>query len=139
MWPHVLARLLEAGASDAWLTPVLMKKGRPAHILSALCPPPVLDAVRETVTAETSTIGTRAYQVDKHELEREFTTVAVDSAEVRIKVARHRRRIVNVQPEYEDVAAAADKLGIPLKTALARSVAAAERALQNERFEPWTT
>ncbi|WP_306184323.1 nickel pincer cofactor biosynthesis protein LarC [Streptomyces sp. MK5] len=135
IWPQVLTRLLEAGASDAWLTPILMKKGRPAHMLSALCPLPVLPAVRETITAETSTIGTREHRVDKHELEREFTTVAVGEASVRVKVARYRRRIVNVQPEYEDVVAAAERLGIPVKTALARSIAAAEGAVENQRCD----
>ncbi|MET7679223.1 nickel pincer cofactor biosynthesis protein LarC [Streptomyces sp. NPDC005423] len=139
IWPHVLARLLAAGASDAWLTPILMKKGRPAHTLSALCPRPALDAVRETFTAETSTIGTREHEVAKHELEREFRTVPVGDALVAVKIARRAGRIVNAQPEYEDVAAAAAKLGIPLKTALARSVAAAEGALEHERSAPWTT
>ncbi|MFJ3231481.1 nickel insertion protein [Streptomyces sp. NPDC086787] len=97
------------------------------------------EEVREAVVTETPTIGTRAHPVQKHEREREFTTVALGDTEVRIKVARHRRRIVDVQPEYEDVAAAADQLGVPLKTAPARSVAAAETALGKERSEPWTT
>ncbi|MFK0169615.1 nickel pincer cofactor biosynthesis protein LarC [Streptomyces sp. NPDC090306] len=139
VWPHVLTRLLQAGAADAWLTPILMKKGRPAHTLSALCAPPVLEAVRETITAETSTIGTREHRVEKHALEREFTDVDLDGVRVRVKVARHRGRAVNVQPEYEDVAGAADRLGIPVKTALARSVAAAEAVAGEERGEPWRT
>jgi pyridinium-3,5-bisthiocarboxylic acid mononucleotide nickel chelatase len=136
IWPHVLTRLLEAGASDAWLTPILMKKGRPAHMLSALCSPLSLLAVRETITAETSTIGTREYWVDKNELERELTTVALGAASVRVKVARYRRQVVNVQPEYEDVVAAAERLGIPVKTALAKSIAAAGAA-EHEKRDPW--
>lgn len=127
IWPHVLARLMEVGASDAWLTPILMKKGRPAQTLSVLCPPHLLPAVRETIVTETSTIGTREYRVGKRELEREFTTVMVGSAAVQVKVARYRRRIVTAQPEFRDVVAAAEQLGIPVRTALARSIAAAER------------
>ncbi|WP_329196320.1 nickel pincer cofactor biosynthesis protein LarC [Streptomyces sp. NBC_01435] len=133
IWPHVLARLMELGASDAWLTPILMKKGRPAHTLSVLCVPSVLPAVRELVLTETSSIGTREYRVTKRELEREITTVAVGTATVRVKVARHLGRVVNIQPEYEDVAAAAEHLGIPLKTALAGSIAAAEALAEDKR------
>ncbi|MFJ1888686.1 MULTISPECIES: nickel pincer cofactor biosynthesis protein LarC [unclassified Streptomyces] len=135
IWPHVLARLMELGASDAWLTPILMKKGRPAHTLSVLCAPSVLPAVRELVLTETSSIGAREYRVTKRELEREITTVAVGTATVRVKVARHLGRVVNVQPEYEDVAAAAEHLGIPLKTALAGSIAAAEGLAEDRRAD----
>ncbi|MFI9099118.1 nickel pincer cofactor biosynthesis protein LarC [Streptomyces fildesensis] len=127
IWPHVLARLMAVGASDAWLTPILMKKGRPAQTLSVLCPPHLLPAVRETIVTETSTIGTREYHVGKRELAREFTTVMVGTAAVQVKIARYRQRIVTAQPEYRDVVAAAEQLGIPVKTALARSIAAAER------------
>ncbi|GLW73255.1 UPF0272 protein Cgl2470/cg2715 [Kitasatospora phosalacinea] len=125
IWPHVLDRLLEAGASDAWLTPVLMKKGRPAHTLSVLCSPELLPALRGTVLAETSTIGFREHRVAKHEAAREFRTVTVDGIAVQVKIARHGGRIVNVQPEYREVAEAAARLGLPVKTALARAVAAA--------------
>lgn len=126
IWPHVLSRLLETGAADAWLTPILMKKGRPAHTLSVLCPPPRLAALREVVLTETSTIGLREYAVDKRELERCLGTVSLDGLPVRVKFARHRGRLVNSQPEYEDVATAAAALGIPLKTALARASAKAQ-------------
>ncbi|WP_329529734.1 nickel pincer cofactor biosynthesis protein LarC (plasmid) [Streptomyces sp. NBC_01450] len=126
VWPYVLSRLLESGAADAWLTPIVMKKGRPAHTLSVLCPPSRLAALRDVVLTETSTLGLREYPVGKHELARHFATVSLDGHPVRIKFASHRHRLVNRQPEYEDVAAAASALGIPLKTALARASAKAQ-------------
>ena len=125
VWPGVLAALLAAGASDAWLTPILMKKGRPAHTLSVLTPPGALDAVRRVVFRESSTIGVREHRVGKHALDRETATVVVDGVEVRVKLARLDGEVVNVSPEYDDVAAAAARLGQPVKTVLAAAVAAA--------------
>ena len=121
----MLAALLAAGASDAWLTPILMKKGRPAHTLSALVPAESLDAVRRVVFTESSTIGVREHRVDKRALHRETRTVTVDGVGVRVKVARLDGTVVNVSPEYDDVAAAAATLQRPVKVVLAAAVAAA--------------
>jgi uncharacterized protein (TIGR00299 family) protein len=125
LWPGVLSALLAAGASDAWLTPILMKKGRPAHTLSVLTSPGTADAVRQVVFTETSTIGLRESTVAKRALDRELRTVSVDGVEVRVKVALLGGEVVNVAPEYEDVAVAAAALGRPVKAVLAAAVAAA--------------
>jgi uncharacterized protein (DUF111 family) len=124
LWPSLLERLLETGAVDAWLTPVLMKKGRPAHTLSVLADPALREALLDVVFSESSTIGVREHTVSKLALERETTAVHVGGQRVRVKVARHRGRIVNVQPEYDDVALAASATGLPLKIVLARAAAA---------------
>jgi uncharacterized protein (DUF111 family) len=129
VWPAVLAALLAAGASDAWLTPILMKKGRPAHTLSVLVAPAALDAVRRVVFTESSTIGVREHTVRKQALDRELRTVVVDGCQIAVKVARLDGAVVNVAPEYDDVAAAAARLGRPVKTVLAAAVAAAEGTL----------
>jgi uncharacterized protein (TIGR00299 family) protein len=125
IWPVVIAALLEAGASDAWLTPILMKKGRPAHMLSVLVAADRADDVRREIHRQTSTIGMREQAVGKHELEREMTSVDVDGHTVAVKVARLGGEVFNVQPEFEDVAAAARALGRPVKTVMAEAVAAA--------------
>jgi uncharacterized protein (DUF111 family) len=127
LWPGVLAELLAAGASDAWLTPILMKKGRPAHTLSVLCPPSVQAAVTEVVVAATSTIGLRVQPVQKVALERAQHTVAVLGGRVGVKVARSHGRVVNVSVEFEDVAALAGTLGLPAKEVLRAATAAAQR------------
>ncbi|MFI5101468.1 MAG: nickel pincer cofactor biosynthesis protein LarC [Actinomycetes bacterium] len=128
LWPVVLARLLEAGAVDAWLTPILMKKGRPAHTLSALVPPAAARAVRRVVFVETSAIGLREHAVRKHALRRGWATVSVDGHEIRVKTAELDGTTVNVQPEYDDVAAVATRTGRPVKAVLADAVAAARAA-----------
>ncbi|MFG1820002.1 nickel pincer cofactor biosynthesis protein LarC [Kribbella sp. NPDC049174] len=126
LWPQTLARLLEAGAADAWLTPILMKKGRPAHTLSVLVSSVNADAVRRVILTETTAIGLREFPISKHAADREFTSVEVDGQRISIKIARYDGQVVNVQPEYDDVVAAAAELKQPVKVVLARAVAAAE-------------
>ncbi len=125
LWPRILALLLEHGASDAWLTPILMKKGRPAHTLSVLARPAVAADIRATIYAETSAIGMREHTVSKHELDREFRSVTVDGRQIRVKLASSRGVVVNAQPEYDDVVAAAEALGRPAKAVLAEATAKA--------------
>lgn len=125
IWPVVIASLLEAGASDAWLTPILMKKGRPAHALSVLVAADRAPVVRREIHRQTSAIGLREHAVDKHELDREMTTVEVGGHRVAVKVARLEGEVLNVQPEFEDVAAAARALGRPVKAVMSEAVAAA--------------
>jgi pyridinium-3,5-bisthiocarboxylic acid mononucleotide nickel chelatase len=127
LWPGVLAALLAAGAADAWLTPILMKKGRPAHTLSVLCGTDRAAALRAVIYEQTSTIGVREVTVAKYPLAREQASVDVDGQPVRLKIARHGDTVVNVSVEYDDVAAAAAALGMPAKQVLARATAAAHR------------
>lgn len=127
LWPGVLESLLAAGASDAWLSPITMKKGRPAHRVSVLTPPERRDPLLEVLFTSTSTIGAREVPVTKHVLDRTTATVTVDGHPVTVKVASRAGRVVSVQPEFDEVAALADRLGIPGKVAMARAVAAAER------------
>ncbi|MDX6274271.1 MAG: pyridinium-3,5-bisthiocarboxylic acid mononucleotide nickel chelatase [Frankiales bacterium] len=127
LWPGVIAALLDAGASDAWLTPILMKKGRPAHTLSVLTAGEHADAVRAVVFTETSAIGLREREVRKHALERRTETVTVRGHEIRVKLALHEGRVVNAQPEWDDVAgAAAAHREVSAKQVLAEAIAAAQ-------------
>ena len=126
LWPGVLTALLDAGASDAWLTPILMKKGRPAHTLSALTAEDRVDAVRRVVFRETSTLGLRELRVGKHALDRSVRTVQVDGQTVRIKLGFLDGAVVNAVPEWEDVAAAATALARPAKQVLRDAIARSE-------------
>jgi uncharacterized protein (TIGR00299 family) protein len=120
LWPHVLAQLLDAGASDAWLTPIVMKKGRPAHTLSVLCARDQVATMRDVVFRETSTIGMRETTVGKHALPRTESTVEVDGQRIRIKTTE-----TNSNPEWEDVLAAAKALARPAKLVLEQARAQA--------------
>ena len=130
LWPGVVQALLDAGASDAWLTPIQMKKGRPAVAVSVLTPLAHVDALRRVLFRETSTIGLREREVTKRSLDRSVETVTLaDGNEVRVKVARLDGVVVNAVPEFEDVATLAAKLDRPVKVVLAEANAAAAALL----------
>lgn len=124
VWPGVLAALLEAGAADAWLVPILMKKGRPAHTLSVLASPERVDDLRQLVLTQTSTIGVRESQVRRHALDRSWVTVSAFGVDVRIKVATRDGALVHATPEFDDVAGAAARLGMPVRRVLEEATAA---------------
>lgn len=129
LWPPVLASLLDAGASDAWLTPILMKKGRPAHTLSVLVAADRADAVRREVFRQTTTIGLRETTVAKRALDRELRSVEVDGHRIDVKLATLEGEVLNAQPEYEHVADAAQATGRPIKDVLSVAVAKARDLL----------
>ncbi|HSE71527.1 MAG TPA: nickel pincer cofactor biosynthesis protein LarC [Nocardioidaceae bacterium] len=131
LWPNVIAALLGAGASDAWLSPIVMKKGRPAHTLHALVSGDRAEAVRTEIFRQTSTIGVREIALGKHALDREMRTVQVEGHRVHVKLALHNGVVVNAQPEYDDLAAVASATGRPIKDVLAEAIAATREIVRN--------
>jgi uncharacterized protein (TIGR00299 family) protein len=124
LWPAVLDALLGAGAADAWLVPVLMKKGRPAHVLSVLCAPDAVDVLRDRVLDLTSTIGVRETPVRRWALARGWVDVAVGGEPVAVKVAHRDGVIAHATPEFSDVAAVAARLDRPARDVLEAAVGA---------------
>jgi uncharacterized protein (TIGR00299 family) protein len=111
VWPEAIDAALRAGALDAWVTPIVMKKGRPAHTFSALAPIGSIDAVIETIFRETSTIGIRRHRVDRTVLERSESSIDHHGHAIRIKTATRNGEVVNRSVEWDDVVAAATALG----------------------------
>lgn len=128
LWPGVLDSLLDAGASDAWLVPILMKKGRPAHTLAVLCDPSGVAALRALIFSLTTTLGVRQTAAEKHALPRNWVEVDVDGAPVEIKIAHDGGVIVQATPEFESVARRAQGLGTSQRDVLTRAVTAAGAA-----------
>ena len=120
----MLSGLLAAGASDAWLVPIVMKKGRPAHVLSVLCQPTAVAAMRDLIFAETSTFGLREHVVRKHMLSRGWAEVDVDGVPVMIKIAHRDGVIVQATPEFDWVVAAATRLNRPPRRSVLSAAAA---------------
>jgi pyridinium-3,5-bisthiocarboxylic acid mononucleotide nickel chelatase len=117
---HAIDALLGAGALDAWTTAVIMKKGRPGVVLSALCHPPDSLRLRDVLAAESGTLGVRATPVGRWAFPRRVEEVEVEGLPVRVK--RSTRR---VKVEYEDAARVARRTGLPVREVIARAEAAA--------------
>lgn len=128
VWPSVLSGLLDAGAADAWLVPIVMKKGRPAHTLTVLAEPGRAADLRERILDLVPTLGLRETWVRKAALDRTWRSLDVDGSPVRIKVAHTGGVIRTATPEFDDVARAAANHGVAVRVLLGRAVAAAERA-----------
>jgi uncharacterized protein (TIGR00299 family) protein len=128
VWPDVLARLLEAGALDAWLTPILMKKGRTGHTLHVLARPGDEASLTQLVLAHTSTLGVRRTSVTRSVLDRGWVPVEVLGGSIQVKVASRGGRILHATAEYEDAAEVARAAGVPLTQVLALAAAAAVAA-----------
>ena len=100
--------LLGAGALDAWITAVTGKKGRPAHVVTALCRPGQAGPVQARLLAETGSLGARCHAVQRRALPRQEAEVTVQGHRIRVKIGPHRAK-----PEHDDVAAAALATGLP--------------------------
>ena len=128
LWPAVLGRLITAGAADAWLTPILMKKGRPAHTLSVLARPDQSEELRNLILSNTSSIGVRRIDVDKWALPRGWIDVSVGDQELAVKISHRNGVILQVTPEFDELdQAAADQL-VPPQLLLEQARAAAGAA-----------
>ncbi|WP_298457167.1 nickel pincer cofactor biosynthesis protein LarC [uncultured Cellulomonas sp.] len=128
LWPDVVATLLAAGAADAWLTPVLMKKGRPAHTLHVLAEPHLVAPLGDLVLQHTTTLGVRSTAVRRDVLPRAWVHVTTPHGDVRVKVGHRAGRIRQAMPEYDDVRAVAAATGLPVRQVLSAAHAGAAHA-----------
>jgi uncharacterized protein (TIGR00299 family) protein len=119
--PQVLAyateRLLEAGALDVAVQPVIMKKGRPGNLLHVIARPQDREALAQLIFAETSTLGLRVYAAERRVQSRSFTEVETRYGKVRMKVSSEG----TYAPEYEDCRKLALESGVALKQIIAEA------------------
>ena len=113
---HTVGALLAAGAHDAWVTPISMKKGRPGHTVSALADPALAAQVARVLMAETGTLGVRGRPVQRWVAERVMASVDVEGLAVRVKVSPGR-----VKAEHDDAARVATRTGLPLREVARRA------------------
>jgi pyridinium-3,5-bisthiocarboxylic acid mononucleotide nickel chelatase len=120
---HTVQTLMSAGALDAWLVPVVAKKGRPGHVVSVLAEPATASELARVLAEETGTLGFREHQVKRWAMSRHVLEVEVEGERVSVKVGPHRSKA-----EYEDCARAAAHLGLPVSEVARRAEEAASRA-----------
>lgn len=112
---HVLDMLFEAGAADAWLTPLIMKKSRPATQLSVLCSTIKANIMKSVIFKNTTSLGIREFAVQKNMLRRKERTIETPWGGVRVKDSFYNGRIVNSKPEFEDCKKLAEKNNISIQ------------------------
>jgi len=121
LFPYVMEQVMNLGALDAWVSSIIMKKGRPAHKLSVMCTKELLPAIATVLFSETTTLGIRYYGVERKMLERNFVKVSVANRIISVKVAKLDGKIVNVAPEFEECKKVAINTGLPLKQVMAQA------------------
>jgi len=114
MYDYLIDRILALGADDVFLTPVIMKKSRPATTLSVLCSEHIADAVSSFILAETTSLGIRKFPVSKEMLQRTTEEISVPAGKVRIKHAVHNGKVLRSKPEFEDCRRLASEKNLPL-------------------------
>ena len=111
----LMEKLYAAGALEVFYSAVQMKKNRPGTLMTIVAAPDRRDAMTDIVFRESTTIGIRHQELSRECLGREMVTVTTPLGPVRFKVARRDGRVLNAQPEFEDLAKLSAEHGIPVK------------------------
>ena len=112
---YTVEQLIEAGARDAFCTPIVMKKGRPAYKLEVICTEDKMEELSEIIFRETTTIGLRYRKLKRTELKREMIKVDTPYGPVICKRVTSPKGQVYTYPEYEDLKRIAREKGIAIK------------------------
>lgn len=121
VYDYLIERLMKAGAQDAYLTPIIMKKGRPAILLSVLTDRGKADDLLNVIFRETTSIGVRIHEVGRKKLSREIGEIETKFGKVRVKIGKRGDEVLNVSPEYEDCRKIAEEKNVPLKIVMAEA------------------
>lgn len=113
VYPYIIDKLLSSGAQDVYLSPIVMKKGRPAIKLSVLHTEEKEKDLNNVLFNETTTIGLRKYKVEKSILDRNIKNISTSYGEIKIKVCYKEGNIIKYKPEFEDIKRIALEKNIP--------------------------
>jgi uncharacterized protein (TIGR00299 family) protein len=135
LYEPLIERLLEAGAFDVFLTPVIMKRSRPGVVLAALCEPTRVADLSAILFQESTTIGVRWTEYQRARLERECVTLSTAYGPIAFKLSRLHGEVVTVTPEFAEVSRIAKEKGLPVREVLDQARSDARRLL-DEAQEP---
>ncbi|MEO5360417.1 MAG: nickel pincer cofactor biosynthesis protein LarC [Nitrospirota bacterium] len=122
LYAAVMDKLFRAGALDVYITPVIMKKCRPAALLTVIAQEDMIGQLSTIIFEETTTIGLRYHSVSREMLQRDISAVDTKYGEIRIKTARRNGKILNISAEYEDCKRAAEEFSVPVKTVIGEAL-----------------
>ncbi|HUL28984.1 MAG TPA: nickel pincer cofactor biosynthesis protein LarC [Thermodesulfobacteriota bacterium] len=135
LYEYVMERLLTMEVLDVFITPILMKKNRPGHLLTVICPPGKLPSVAEFLFRETTTIGLRWHQEEREKTDREIVSLRTKYGNIPFKLARWEGKVVNFSPEYDECKRLALERKVPLKDVFEE---AKKTVLGSKKVEPKT-
>lgn len=115
LYDYVMEGLLAMKVLEVFVTPILMKKNRPGHLLTVICASEKLASVTKFLLTETTTIGLRWHEEERAKTDREIVALQTKYGRIRFKLARWEGKVVNFSPEYEDCKRLALEKGVPLK------------------------
>jgi uncharacterized protein (TIGR00299 family) protein len=118
VYDYLIGKLMQQGAQDAYLTPIIMKKGRPAILLSVLTDKSKTDTMVDTIFRETTSIGVRIQEINRKKLIREIADVKTPYGTIRVKISKHGNEVLTITPEYEDCKRIAEEMQVPLKNVI---------------------
>ncbi|MBU3185555.1 nickel pincer cofactor biosynthesis protein LarC [Clostridium estertheticum] len=114
LYEYIIDMVFNEGALDAYITPIIMKKGRPSVKISILCEEYKTTRMKEILFRETTTLGVRSFKVDKTKLKREFIKVNTSYGEVTVKESYYKGEKVKSKFEYEECKRIAKSTGVPI-------------------------
>jgi uncharacterized protein (DUF111 family) len=130
---YTTLKLMEAGALDAFVTPIQMKKNRPGVMVSVLCDDAKIPAMEEILFRETTSLGVRRYPVSRHKLKRRGVEIDTAFGTIRGKLGWLDDRLPSFSPEYDDCARAASAAGVALREVYDAAHAAYAEKQRRER------
>ncbi|GAI37289.1 unnamed protein product, partial [marine sediment metagenome] len=114
-YEHIADRLFNEGALDVFLTPIQMKRTRPATMLSVITDEEKTEKMLELIFDETTTLGVRISKIKRRKLNRESRKVATKYGKIKVKIGKLDGMVKNISPSYEECRKIATRLNIPLK------------------------
>jgi len=118
IYEHLYERLFERGALDVYMTPIIMKKNRPAHLITVLSEKERMEGIIETLFKETTTFGIRFYSALRDKLFKESRRIKTRYGSVSLKIGSKDNHIFTITPEYEGCKSIARNKGLPLKAVI---------------------
>jgi len=115
LYEHIVDRLFHEGALDVFLTPIQMKRTRPATMLSVIAGQEKMEKMLEIIFDETTTLGIRISKIKRRKLNRENRKVSTKYGKIEVKIGKHDGVVKNISPSYEECRKIATHLKIPLK------------------------